>query len=120
VAQQGLTEDFYGHVATAHETPGFSAQERLAVEFAERFATDHTNIDDAFFTRLRAEFTDPEILDLSICLAHFLGLGRLLRVLGIDETTALDVTGPARRSAPGPGPNRSDAREGQGVQDAGE
>jgi hypothetical protein len=116
VAQQGLTEDFYGNVATAHEAPGFSAQERLAVEFAERFATDHTSIDDEFFTRLRAEFTDPEILDLSICLAHFLGLGRLLRVLGIDETTALDVTGPARRSTPGP--NRSDAREGQGVQDA--
>jgi alkylhydroperoxidase family enzyme len=109
VTQQGLNEDFYKHVSAAHEASEFSAQERLAVEFAERFAIDHTNIDDAFFATLRAEFSDPEILDLTICLAHFLGLGRLLRVLGIDETGALDV-----------GRSDSDAGEGQGVENSGQ
>jgi alkylhydroperoxidase family enzyme len=91
VTQQGLTEGFYAHVAEYHQASSYSEQERLAIEYAERFAMDHINIDDAFFARLRASFTDAEILDLSICLAHFLGFGRLLRSLGIDETSQIDV-----------------------------
>jgi alkylhydroperoxidase family enzyme len=91
VTQQGLTEDFYSHVGDEHSAAEFSVRERLAMEYAERFAIDHINIDDAFIDRMREEFTDAEILDLSICLAHFLGQGRLLRVLGIDQTCQLDV-----------------------------
>ena len=98
MTQQGLTEDFYGHVADAHEYD-YSEQERLAIEYAERFVVDHTRIDDDLFARLRACFSDAEILDLTICVAAFLGLGRLLRVLGIDETCQVDV-GPA--APPGP------------------
>ena len=92
MTQQGLTEDFYSHVAS-HASSGsrYSPQERLAIEYAERFALDHTNIDDLFLERLRAVFTDAEVLDLTICLAHFLGMGRLLRVLGVDETCQVDV-----------------------------
>jgi alkylhydroperoxidase family enzyme len=92
VAQQGVTEELYAHVAHYHDHPQYSAQERLAIEFAERFAVDHTAIDDGLFVRLRAEFTDAEILDLAICVAAFLSLGRLLRVLGIDQTVVTDVT----------------------------
>jgi alkylhydroperoxidase family enzyme len=95
VTRQGVTEDFYRHVADAHASDDYSEQERLAVEYAERFALDHTRVDDAFFVRLRASFTDPEVLDLTICLAHFLGLGRLLRTLGIDQTAQLDVSADA-------------------------
>jgi len=91
VKAQGLTEDFYCHVGSHGGDDGFSDQEKLAVEFAERFATDHMGIDDAFFEKLRAQFTDPEILDLTICLSAFLGLGRTLRVLGISETSLTDV-----------------------------
>ena len=69
----------------------YSERERLAIAYAERFAVDHLAIDDAFFVELRRAFTDPEILDLTICLAAFLGLGRLLRTLGIDETSLIDV-----------------------------
>ena len=90
MTQQGLTEDFYSHVADKHGYD-YSEREGLAIEYAERFALDHTRIDDAFMDRMRAEFTDAEILDLTICLAHFLGTGRLLRVLGIDETCQVEV-----------------------------
>lgn len=89
VRAQGLDEDFYCAVGTADEA--FSEQERLAVEYAERFAVDHTSIDDAFIERLRAVFTDAEVFDLTICLSAFLGLGRTLRALGITETTLTDV-----------------------------
>jgi alkylhydroperoxidase family enzyme len=90
VRAQGLGEDFYRAVGSPEED-ALSEQERLAVEYAERFATDHSSIDDAFVERLRAAFTDSEVLDLTICLSAFLGLGRTLRALGITETTLTDV-----------------------------
>ncbi len=91
VKEQGVQEDFYAHVADHSTSSEYSERERLAIAYAERFAVDHLAIDDAFFGQLRGAFTDPEILDLTICLATFLGLGRLLRTLGIDETSLIDV-----------------------------
>ena len=90
VKAQGLSEEFYCAVGQPDES-GFSEQERLAVEYAERFALDHTSIDDECIDRLRRVFTDPEILDLTICVSAFLGLGRTLRALGITETSVTDV-----------------------------
>jgi AhpD family alkylhydroperoxidase len=91
VKEQGVSEDFYSHVAEHQTSELYSEQERLAIAYAERFALDHLAIDDAFFGQLRGVFTDAEILDLTICLAAFLGLGRLLRVIGIEETSLIDV-----------------------------
>ena len=91
VKAEGMTEEFYGHIGEPGDSGRFNQQEKLAIEFAERFATDHMSIDDAFVQRLRESFSDPEILDLTICLSAFLGLGRTLRVLGITETTVTDI-----------------------------
>jgi alkylhydroperoxidase family enzyme len=63
----------------------------MAIEYAERFATDHASVDNAFFARLRTLFGDDEILDLTLCVAVFLGLGRTLAVLGVDQSCAMDV-----------------------------
>ena len=90
VKAQGLDEDFYSAVGSPDDA-SLSDQEQLAVEYAERFAINHTSIDDEFMERLRGLFTDPEILDLTICLSAFLGLGRTLRALGITETSLTDV-----------------------------
>ena len=89
VKAQGLDEDFYCAVGSPDDGL-LTEQERLAVEYAERFAIDHTSIDDDFMERLQESFTDPEILDLTICLSAFLGLGRTLRALGITETSLTD------------------------------
>jgi len=91
VKAQGVPEEFYGHVGRHDVGDAFTEQERMAMEYAERFAIDHLSIDDAFFERLRTQFSDPEILDLTICLSAFLGLGRTLRVLGITDTSLTDV-----------------------------
>jgi AhpD family alkylhydroperoxidase len=91
VKAQGLTEDFYCQVGPSLEDTDLTDQERLAVEYAERFAADHLSIDDAFMERLRRVFSDAEIFDLTVCLSAFLGLGRTLRALGISETTLTDV-----------------------------
>jgi alkylhydroperoxidase family enzyme len=91
VKEQGVDEDFYVHVADHDTSDRYSEPERLAIAYAERFALDHQSIDDSFFDDLRAVFTDAEILDLTICLCAFLGLGRLLRVLGIDQTSLINI-----------------------------
>ena len=90
VRAQGLGEDFYCAVGSP-DGGALSEQERLAVEYAERFALDHTSIDDAFMEKMRGSFSDPEIFDLTVCVSAFLGLGRTLRVLGITETSLTDV-----------------------------
>lgn len=70
---------------------GYTDRQRLAIEFAERFAVDHRAIDDELFARLRGPFTDAEILDLSLCCAVFVGLGRTLEVLQITEAVDRDL-----------------------------
>jgi alkylhydroperoxidase family enzyme len=91
VKEEGISEDFYAHVSRFHDDDRYTEQEKLAIDYAERFAVAHTSIDDAFFARLRAHFTDPEILDLTICIAAFIALGRTLNVLGIEDTSLTDV-----------------------------
>ncbi len=83
--RQGVTEDLYAHVASYRDTGDYSDREKLAIEYAERFALDHHSLDEDVFARLREHFTDAEILDLSICTATFLALGRLTKVLRLDQ-----------------------------------
>ena len=88
LAEQGVDEELYAHVGDP-DAGDYSAQERLAIEFAERYALDHRSLDDAFFARLREQFTDAEILDLSICVGNWLAFGRLTMVLDLDEACAV-------------------------------
>ena len=90
VRAQGVGEELYGTVGSGDDS-ALSDQERMAVEYAERFAVDHTSIDDRFMERMHGCFNDAEIFDLTICLSAFLGLGRTLRALGITDTQLTDV-----------------------------
>ena len=51
----GVDEDLYDHAAEWRTWPGYSSQERIAAEFAERFAADHTGLrdDEDFWNRAR-------------------------------------------------------------------
>jgi AhpD family alkylhydroperoxidase len=91
VVAAGVAEDLYEHLDDYRSDPRYSERQRLAIEYAERFATDHHGIDDAVFARLRTHFSDAEVLDLTLCCAVFLGLGRTLEVLGIDQNVAIDL-----------------------------
>ena len=90
--EQGVTEELYAHV---HEPDAgeYSDQEKVAIEYAERFAVDHLSIDDEFWARLRSQFSDPDILDLTICIADFLGFGRLTQVLKLDVSCEIPEGG---------------------------
>ena len=79
----GVDEGFYGEVSDWRSSTAMNEREKLAAEFAERFALDHQAMDDAFWKRLRAAYADDEIADLTICCGMFLGMGRVLAVIGV-------------------------------------
>ena len=92
LAAQGVDEELYAHIEDP-EHGDYSDQERLAIDFAQRFATDHRTIDDAYFDRLREQFTDPEIFELTVLTASWMANGRTMAVLDIAEACAWAPSG---------------------------
>jgi alkylhydroperoxidase family enzyme len=78
-----IDEAFYGEVADWRSSTALTERERLAAEFAQRFALDHLAMDDDFWGRLHAAYADDELADLTMCCGMFLGLGRVLAVVGV-------------------------------------
>lgn len=70
-------------IGTMPSLDGLTERERLAGEFAERFATDHHSIDDSFMAQIRSQFSDTEVVELAALCAMTVGNGRFLTVLGV-------------------------------------
>lgn len=83
----GVDEEFYDHATQWQTWPGYSDTERIAMEFAHRFATDHTALrdDEDFWERAGAHFDDELLTDLAISCAMWVGMGRMLRTLDIGQ-----------------------------------
>ena len=79
----GPDESFYDAVL-GHDRSDLSEREVLAAEFAEQFATDHLDMDDAFWERLHAAYDDSELVELGLCVGSWLAFGRLNRVFDVD------------------------------------
>jgi alkylhydroperoxidase family enzyme len=79
----GIDDRFYAEVANRRTSDALTVRERLAAEFAERFVLDHQAMGPDFWSRMREEFSDEELADLTICCGMFLGLGRTLAVVGV-------------------------------------
>ena len=79
----GATEPFYVDVTDWRSAADLTTRERLAAEFAERFAIDHLAMDDDLWARLHAAYSEDELADLTICCGCFLGMGRALAVVGV-------------------------------------
>lgn len=88
-----VEESFAEAVEQWRTTDAFDDRTRLAAEFAERYAIDHHGIDQDFWDRMSAHYTDGEIVELSMCLGSWLAFGRLNHVLGLDTACVL----PSRR-----------------------
>jgi hypothetical protein len=71
------------------DADGLTAREALAAEFALRFATDHLGMDDAFWARLHAVYSDDELVQLGLCTGSWLAFGRLNQVFGVDQACQL-------------------------------
>ncbi len=81
--ENGLTEAKIAQLDTVENT--FTPREALAVEYAERLAQDHQNMDDDFFQRLHQVFNEQEILELGMMAGVYIGFGRLLKVPDLED-----------------------------------
>lgn len=90
---EGVDEDLYDHAAEWRTWPGYSSQERVAAEFAERFAADHTGLrdDEDFWNRAGEHLSDELMTDLALSCAMWLGMGRMLRTLDIGQTCKITL-----------------------------
>jgi alkylhydroperoxidase family enzyme len=84
-AQAGVTEELLDKVATWRDHDVFDARERAALDYAERFALDHHSIDAPYIEGLRTLFDDGEVVDLTACIAKYLAIGRVVKVLELDH-----------------------------------
>ena len=88
-----VPEELYDHVPEWRTWPGYSEQERLAAEFAHRFATEHTVLrdDEDFWRRCSEQFSEELLADLALSCALWLGMGRVLRTLDIAQSCKLTL-----------------------------
>ncbi|MEU3277779.1 carboxymuconolactone decarboxylase family protein [Streptomyces antibioticus] len=84
-----VEEEFAGAVAEWRTTGAFDERTRLAAEYAERYALDHHNLDEEFWGRMSARYSQAEIVELTMSLGSWLAFGRLNRVLGLDAMCVL-------------------------------
>jgi alkylhydroperoxidase family enzyme len=88
-----VDEDLYHHATEWRTWPGYSEQERLAAEFAHRFATEHTALrdDEDFWSRCNEQFSEELLADLALSCALWVGMGRVLRTLDIGQACKLTL-----------------------------
>ncbi|MGO9162592.1 MAG: carboxymuconolactone decarboxylase family protein [Streptosporangiaceae bacterium] len=89
---QGLAEAQYDDLLNFEKSGRLSEREKAALSYAEaitwRLATD-----DAFWDRLRAHFSEPELVEMGCFIALTMGQQSWLRLLNIEHHQVLPGTG---------------------------
>jgi alkylhydroperoxidase family enzyme len=71
---QKVEEEFADAVTQWGTTDAFDDRTRLAAEYAERYALDHHGLDDEFWSRMTAHYSQLEIVELSMSIGAWLAL----------------------------------------------
>jgi alkylhydroperoxidase family enzyme len=66
-----------------YEASDLGEREKAALALADRLAFDHHGLDAPFVARLRASFSEEELVDLGMSIAFLLGWGRFIEAFGI-------------------------------------
>lgn len=84
-----VEDTFADAVENWDTTDAFDDRTRLAAEYAQRYALDHHGLDDAFWERMSSQYSQAEIVELSISIGSWITSGRLNHVLGLDTVCVL-------------------------------
>ncbi len=68
-------------------SPLISARERAAIRYAEKLATDHHGVTNALWSELRAQFSEAEIIELTMHVTLYIGFGRFNEIIGLDPAS---------------------------------
>ncbi|MCF2530922.1 carboxymuconolactone decarboxylase family protein [Yinghuangia soli] len=85
----GVSEEDYAAVPDFAGSPLFSDTEKVALEYAERFAVHSAGIDDDLLERLGKHFEPAQIVDLTLVLGKYLAMGKFMQVLGLDQSCSI-------------------------------
>ena len=97
--EAGATEALLVGVHRASENDDYTAAEKVAIEYAERFCTDSARIDDDLVSRLQEHFDEGAVVELTLVIAKYLAFGRFMQVLGLDQACSLQMDGSGRVAA---------------------
>lgn len=95
--EDGLTEGAVCSLARPQEAADLSPDEKAALAYADRSATDHFAIDESDFDTLREHFSEAQIVELGVFIAFFIGFGRLSAAWAMTEDLPEAYTAPAGR-----------------------
>ncbi len=97
--KQGITDDELAELAQFRASSRFSAREKAALEYAEEMCKTPVAVPDELFARLRAQFDDDQIVELTASIAFENYRARFYH--------ALDIASEQLYCAwPPPGPNQ--------------
>lgn len=65
----------------------FTDRERAAIAVAEKMAIDHFSIDNDAIRALKGLFNEGEILELMMMAGQYIGFGRMLAILQLEEVS---------------------------------
>jgi len=87
LASEEISEAEVAGVDAESTVASYTPRERAALALAEAFALDHFTIDDAYIAKLRAHFSEPELLELLMMTGQYVGFGRVLAILQLESVT---------------------------------
>lgn len=75
--EDGMTEGMVCSLERPQDAKDLTEAEKAALRYAELSSVDHLAIDEATFDDLRLHFSEPQIVELGMFIAFFVGFGRL-------------------------------------------
>jgi alkylhydroperoxidase family enzyme len=88
---EGLTEDIAMMIDDDYETADLTEQQKVALRYADVYLKDPSKIDAKVRSDMAAHFTSAEIVEITLALAMFLGMAKVLISLG-TEPVGMPVT----------------------------
>ena len=97
-AKAGIVEDDYRDLINFESSTRYDDKQKAALAYAEAI-TWHLNTDDAFWDRMYAQFSEPELVELGCMIGLTLGQQSWLRLLNIEHHAVM--AGTSASMAPG-------------------
>jgi alkylhydroperoxidase family enzyme len=93
--REGASEDKIRDIEKAASSEHYTPRERVALEYAEGMTITGRGVDDELFERVRAHFSEPEIVELTAAIAFENFRSKFNRALRIEAQGFCAIAPPA-------------------------
>jgi alkylhydroperoxidase family enzyme len=101
--RSGLTEEHVALIDDGYLDSELSDVQKLVLRYTDAFLLDPSVVDEQLRAEMSEQFTPPEIVELTLALAMFLGMAKVLISLGTEpeqmDTTILPTPGSVQRAS---------------------